>query len=118
MERAVETYDHFPSIAQLRECWENPASSEPKTWAPPPIEPVERFPWPMPIMGLIEGFNDPRGVSKFGLHTLGLTLEEAKFLYECRLAGKWDEPWAREIIAKSKTGAFEARLKNFGGSAA
>jgi len=113
-ERAVETLDHFPSLAQLKEISGAVVDHGKPLQAIYSAPDVKQFPWPMSVMGLIDGFDNSRGVSNFGLRQLKISHDEAKFLFECAKAGKWDEPWAKEIIKKSKTGEFEESLKDFG----
>lgn len=60
-------------------------------------------PWPNALVGLLMGFKDPRGLSKSGLRFVGIDKDEAEYLYQRYLKKDWDDIWAKEIIAKSKS---------------
>lgn len=63
----------------------------------------ESHPWPNAVIGLIMGVDDPRGISPWGMQTLGIDETEALYLYDCWKRGEWENEWAKEIIAKHKT---------------
>lgn len=65
----------------------------------PPLD----TPWPNAVIGLIMGVDDPRGISPWGMQTLGIDETEARYLYDCWKRGEWENEWAKEIIAKHKT---------------
>lgn len=105
-DRALNEFDIFPSISQIIELKNSLVrdrdplfAPKPKPALPPPTHGA-RAPWSSSLIGLLVGFDDPRGVSPAGLRCLKLDRDEAKYLYDCWKEKKWDDDWAKEIMAK------------------
>lgn len=108
LERAAESLPHFPSIAELKTIAEFLQKEKPSgtTHGRPIFKETdidEIHPWPNSVIGLIMGFDDRRVVSPYSLSQLGLTHDEAEFLFRTWKAGDWHNEWALEIIEKAKT---------------
>lgn len=110
MKTAVESLDHFPSISQIAEIANNLRLHNPD-WpgrtqsfsAITEVPYIPRTPWPAAIEGLLMGFDDPKGVSPAGLSRVGLTSEEARYLYDVAKKKDFDNEWALELIEKSNS---------------
>lgn len=100
LDKAAKEFDHFPSLAQIKQLSESlQKDMSPRTAIQ--YESTEKHPWPNKLIGLLMGFDDPRGVSSFGLKSLRLNMDEAKYLYERWKERKWTDPWALEIMEKA-----------------
>ncbi len=105
-DRALNELDTFPSIAQIVSIKNSLVRDgdplfKPRPRAPSLPEPIRaKYPWPNSLIGLVMGFDDPRGVSPSGMRSLGLDATEAKYLYDCWKKQDWKNEWAVEIMAK------------------
>lgn len=73
--------------------------------------PVERWPWPNSVIGLIMGLDDPRGLSPYGMKALDINKDQAKFLHDCWKKLDWNNQWALEIInSRRRTGSLSEIL--------
>ncbi len=114
---AAQNFDVFPSIAEMKRICDRLQADKPpntshgkKVYDFTEAEVVEKHPWPNSIIGLLMGF-EGRGPSEYGMNQLGISRDEAKYLYDCWKALDWKNEWAMEIISKSKTNAVLVGVK-------
>lgn len=101
MRKASEVLDMFPSLAQIREL---AVDIKKANFVPKKIqqEVVKKHEWPNSILGLMMGIKERGYASPFGLRVLNLTADEAEYLFQVSEKKNWSDPWALEILAKSK----------------
>jgi hypothetical protein len=111
LDHAREHYDNFPTLAQIKQICDllqrqkEPGTKHGKSGYVDIEEEAPKFPWPNSILGLLLNFEDEqgRGLSNSGMSLLGISADEAKYLYDAWKAQDWKNEWALEIISKSKS---------------
>lgn len=105
-EEAPTKFKYFPKPVEIKDgLHEIDKAIKKRDFVNKPISPpqeAEKHPWPNNLIGLIMGFDDPRGVSTFGLKSTGIDIDEAKYLYDKWRLKEWTDPWAIEIVGKSQ----------------
>lgn len=116
LEASVNKFTHFPAIAELGQVWASVKAEMGDKLSRGKRDPsyVHSDPWPRSLIGLLSGFDDPRGVSPSGLKTLSLDPSEAFYLYGKWKEAAWDDAWAIELIERSRARTVDRDPRGIG----